>query len=102
MSLSTSSTRPTLRTLADRVFRNPETGELVLWQTPNPPLIVFLLATAVRLLLHPDGGVGTAVSVVAGLALAWWAVDEVARGDSLFRRILGAVVLIGMVVTRLL
>jgi hypothetical protein len=100
--MASASTRSSSRTIVDRVFRNPDTGELVLWQTPNPPLIVFLVATAVRLLLHPHGNAGTATSVVSGIALAWWAVDEVARGDSLFRRILGAVVLVGMVVMRLL
>ena len=38
-----------------------------------------------------------AVSVLAGIGLVWWAGDEVWRGDSRFRRVLGAVVLAGFV-----
>ena len=44
-----------------------------------------------RLAFHPSGGVGTAVSIVAGVALLWWAIGEIGWGDSLFRRILGGV-----------
>lgn len=81
----------------DRVFRDPKTGKVVIAQPPNLPLWIFLAATAVRLVAHPAGTAGTAVSVVAGLALAWWSVAEIGWGDSLFRRALGAVVLAGMV-----
>jgi hypothetical protein len=85
-----------------RFFRNPETGEVVIAQVPNLPLIVFFVATAARLLFHPHGAVGMAVSVVSGLALAWWSVDEILRGDSPFRRVLGGVVLVGMIVSLLM
>lgn len=76
-----------------RFFRNPETGEVVVAQLPNLPLAVFLAATAVRLVLSPEGTAGTVVSVVGTAGLAWWAADEILRGDSPFRRVLGAVVL---------
>ena len=81
----------------DKIFRNPDTGELAIVQLPNLPLAVFLLATAVRMAAHPEGAAGTAVSVVSGLALGVWSIDEIARGDSLFRRLLGAAVLVTMV-----
>jgi hypothetical protein len=42
------------------------------------------------------------VSIVAALSLAAWAVLEIARGESLLRRVLGAVVLVGGVVSYLL
>lgn len=93
MSSSTSSP-----SLVDRVFRNPDTGELVIAQWPNLPLAIFLVATAARLLLHPGGAAATAVSVLGGAALVWWAVDEVLRGESLFRRLLGGVVLLVTIV----
>jgi hypothetical protein len=80
-----------------RFFRNPDTGEVVVVQPPNVPLWLFLAATAVRLLLHPSGALGTAVSVVSTLSLVVWAVLEIARGESPFRRALGAVVLAGTV-----
>jgi hypothetical protein len=80
-----------------RFFRNPETAKLVIVQFPNIPLAIFLLATLARIAFHPHGAGATAVSVVAGIGLGWWAVEEIARGDSPFRRVLGGAVLIGFV-----
>jgi hypothetical protein len=80
-----------------RFFRNPETGELAVVQTPNIPLAVFLVASVARMMLHPAGGVGTVVSVVAAASLVVWAALEIFRGDSPFRRVLGGVVLLGSV-----
>lgn len=100
MAASSPTTRPEQndRTVFDKIFRNPDTGELAIAQLPNLPLAVFLVATAVRLAAHPEGTAGTAVSVVSAVALGIWSIDEIARGDSLFRRMLGAVVLVTMVV----
>ena len=81
----------------DRFFRNPETGRIVIAQLPNLPLGIFLVATAVRLVLRPDGAAGTVTSVVGTIGLVWWAVDEVVRGDSPFRRVLGGAVLVSVV-----
>jgi len=88
----------THRSPISRFFRNPDTGELVVVQMPNIPLWTFLAATAVRMLLRPHGAAGTALSIVSSASLAVWAVAEIARGASPFRRVLGAVVLVGMVV----
>ena len=79
----------------DRIFRNPETGQVVIAQAPNLPLIIFLVASVVRLVFPAAG-------IVAAIALAWWSVAEIGWGDSLFRRFLGAAVLVGMVVGRVL
>src|SRR3954468_8449999 len=75
-------------------FRNPETGDVVVAQPPNVPLVLFLVATAVRLLASPHGTLATAVSVVGTGSLAVWAALELARGDSPFRRVLGGAVLV--------
>ncbi|HUP87361.1 MAG TPA: hypothetical protein VM143_17035 [Acidimicrobiales bacterium] len=85
--------------LFDRIFRNPKSGDVVIAQLPNVPLGIYLAATAARLALHPRGTMGTIVSIVGALALAWWAVGEIGWGESLFRRLLGAVVLAGVVVS---
>jgi hypothetical protein len=90
------------RSAIGRFFRNPKTGELVVAQLPNLPLSVWLAATLARLVLTPHGSVGTALSVVATVSLAVWAVLEVARGDSPFRRVLGGLVLAGVVIALLL
>jgi hypothetical protein len=83
------------RSLVGRFFRNPETGQLVIMQLPNLPLAIFLLATVARLVFRPDGAAGIAVSVIAGVSLVWWSLDEIVRGESPFRRVLGAIVLVG-------
>ena len=62
-------------------FRNPETGRIVIAQWPNAPLWAWLVATVLRW------------RVVALVALVVWAVLEVWKGESPFRRVLGAVVL---------
>lgn len=82
------------RSLVDRFFRDPDTDEVVVVQMPNIPLWLFLIATAVRTLVHPAGVLGTGVSLIAQVSLAVWAVLEIAKGESPFRRVLGAVVLI--------
>jgi hypothetical protein len=81
-----------------RFFRNPETGDLVLAQWPNPPLWAFIGASVVRRVLHPHGTVGTVVSAVATVGLVVWAGLEVARGESPFRRVLGGIVLLVVLV----
>jgi hypothetical protein len=80
-----------------RLFRSPETGRLVIVQRPNAALVVYLAATAMRLVLRPEGAAGWATAAVGTAALAWWATDEVARGESPFRRVLGLAVLAGLV-----
>jgi hypothetical protein len=82
-----------LTTRLGQLFRNPDTGDVVVAQKPNLPLWVFLAATAVRLVFRPEGTLGATVRVVGTLAIVVWALLEIARGDSPFRRVLGAVVL---------
>lgn len=83
-------------------FRNPDTGAIVVAQSPNLPLSAFLAATAARLVFQPDGTAGTVVSIVATTAIAVWALFEIAAGSSPFRRVLGAVVLVAALVGLLL
>ena len=84
--------------LLDWLFRDRTTGRVVVAQWPNVPLWVFLAATAARLVARPQGTAATAVSVVGTAGLVVWAVLEVAQGVNPFRRILGAVVLVAVVV----
>ncbi len=83
------------------MFRNRQTGQITIGQVPNIPLVVFLLAWFVRFALDPSGGVATALDVVAWVALAIWAADEILRGVNPFRRLLGAVVMGGLIASLL-
>jgi hypothetical protein len=75
------------------LFRNRQTGEITVAQAPNPPLLIWLLATIARVVFDPSGWLGTALTIVATTALIVWSLDELVRGVNPFRRIVGAVIL---------
>jgi hypothetical protein len=79
------------------MFRNRQTGRITIGQVPNIPLVIFVSAWVLRLVLSPSGGLRSALDVIAWVALAIWAGDEIVRGVNPFRRLLGAVVAVGLV-----
>lgn len=66
-------------------------GTVVVAQAPNPAISVFVIATVLRLL--PAGDYDTELRWIGTGALLVWALDEVFRGESPFRRVLGGLVL---------
>ncbi|HWI74009.1 MAG TPA: hypothetical protein VNT55_18765 [Baekduia sp.] len=64
----------------------------VLVQFPNTPLLVALAGGVVA--RFTDGTVRDVVGVVAGVALAVWALEELLQGVNWFRRALGAAFLV--------
>jgi len=77
--------------LWDKTWKDRD-GHVVIWQTPNAWLIGWAVLTVVSLLVN-----GRSADVLSGLAsasLIVWALLEVFKGDSYFRRALGVVVLI--------
>jgi hypothetical protein len=75
------------------LFRNRQTGEITVAQAPNPPLIIWLVATVINVIFSPSGALGTTLTVIGTGALIIWAGDELIRGVNPFRRAVGAVVL---------
>lgn len=71
------------------MFRNRHTGRITIGQPANLPQKIFQRATIVGVLL-PRSRARDALGETAVVALAWWGVDEVARGVNPFRRIAGA------------
>jgi hypothetical protein len=67
-------------------------------QFPNPPLWVALAALAVALLTSDASTVNDAARAVFYVALTVWAYEELARGVNGFRRALGAVALLLIVI----
>jgi riboflavin transporter FmnP len=92
-----SSTDTRRHSALSRFFRNPKTGDVVVAQLPNPPLVVWLVASVLRWVFSPAGWLGTALAVVATASLVIWSLLEIARGQSPFRRVLGGVVLAAIV-----
>jgi hypothetical protein len=73
-------------------------GRLTLWQLPNPALWVWMVALVLG--WFPLSAThATAVDGVRHGALLVWALDEVVRGASPFRRLLGAAVLATQIVS---
>ena len=71
-------------------FRSSD-GRLVLWQLPNPALCVWMVALVLGM-FDLSATHATAVAGVRHGALLVWALDEVVRGASPFRRLLGLVI----------
>jgi hypothetical protein len=90
-----------LRSAIDWLFRDRQTGAIVIAQFPNRPLWIFLATVVLRRLVPEDSGAFTVLRAVALAALAWWALDEVIRGVNPWRRLLGlagcAIVIAGLV-----
>ena len=81
-------------------FRSSD-GRLTLWQLPNPALWVWLI-TLVLGWLELSAAEATTVDGIRRGALLVWALDELVRGASPFRRTLGGVVLAAQLTTLLL
>ena len=92
--VSTSTTAAPARpgpTSASWWFRSPD-GDLAIAQFPNPPLFVWAGAWVLSRFDLSEAHAAT-VSGVRDGALLVWALDELVRGSSPFRRVIGAAVL---------
>lgn len=86
-------------TLIDRSFRDSE-GKLVLAQMPNLPILVWVAASSLQLILT-SGKIYTGLDLVAFGSLFTWAWLELFQGVNYFRRALGFIVLLGAIASRL-
>ena len=82
--------------LWDKIWRDPE-GKVVIFQWPNVWLIAWAVVTMVSLFTR-----GTVFSVCYWLAdaiLAVWAILEITKGVNYFRKALGVIVLIFVIIS---
>src|SRR4028119_34880 len=86
-------------TLFDRTFRDSE-GQIVIAQPPNLPLIVGIVASLLKLLVT-TGQINLALDIVAFGSLFTWAWEELFQGVNYFRRALGLIALVGLIVWKL-
>lgn len=86
-------------TLFDRTFRDSE-GQIVIAQPPNLPLIVGIVASLLKLIV-PTGQIHLALALVAFGSLYTWAWEELFQGVNYFRRALGLIGLVGLIVWKL-
>lgn len=96
---SSSSPSPSARRVLslDWWIRDRE-GRVVLAQPPNPALAVWLVCVVIGWTGLLEGDRATTLSRVGQGALVAWSLDEVVRGASPARRVIGVVVLVAMLV----
>ncbi|MBN3940914.1 MAG: hypothetical protein V7L21_21475 [Nostoc sp.] len=86
-------------TLIDKTFRDSN-GKIVLGEMPNPPLILWIVASLLTL-IFTTGKINTLLDILANGALFTWAWLELFQGVNYFRRALGLAVLIGLIAYQL-
>lgn len=74
----------------DKFWRDKH-GKVVIWQKPNMPLIGWFVFMIVAKLL-PSGSVRNGTQFLSTAFIFTWAYLEITKGDSYFRRVLGAAV----------
>ncbi len=72
---------------------SPRPEKLILWQTPNLPIIIWFLATVLGKFIE-HGRLHEILAVVAFGAIFTWAWLEIFQGVNYFRRALGLTILI--------
>jgi hypothetical protein len=87
-------------TLFDKIFRDSN-GNIVVGQMPNLPIIVWGVATLLKL-IFTSSQINIVLDAVAFGSLFTWAWGELFQGVNYFRRTLGLIVLIGVIASRIL
>jgi len=82
-------------TLFDRIFKDRD-GKLVIWQSPNILLWGWILFSILGITFKHGAG-HTSLNHLATASLFVWAYLEIRSGASIFRQILGGVVMTGIV-----
>jgi hypothetical protein len=88
-------------TLTDKILRDRAgEGEIVLVQMPNLPIIVWSVASLLKL-FFTTGKISIGLEVIAFGSLFTWAWEELFQGVNYFRRALGFIVLASMILSKI-
>ncbi len=82
-----------------KVFFSDKHGNVVIWQMPNLPLILWFVFMLAAYTTH--GQIRAVLAVASTASLLVWAFLEIVQGASYFRRVLGMIVFIATVYSRL-
>lgn len=80
----------------DKFWRDDQ-GRVVIWQSPNWPLIVWAIFTFLSLFF--SGKVSHGLSYAGTAALIYWSYLEIFKGANYFRRLLGLLILAYSIIT---
>ncbi|MBF2067278.1 MAG: hypothetical protein IGS39_23105 [Calothrix sp. C42_A2020_038] len=86
-------------TLFDKIFRD-NNGNIVIAQPPNLPIILWAVASLLKL-VFTSGEINIGLDAVAYGALFTWGWEELFQGVNYFRRTLGLIVLVGVILSRI-
>lgn len=86
-------------TFFDKIFRDEE-GKIVLVQIPNLPVIIGVITSLLKM-VFTTGKLYTGLDIIAFGTLFTWAWEELFQGVNYFRRALGAVALLGLILDKL-
>lgn len=81
---------------AKKLFQDKD-GRVVVWQSPNLLLWIWVVIKVVTLILN-EGQISTGFEQLSTAVLFTWAVYELAKGVNYFRKFLGLIVLILIIV----
>lgn len=87
------------RNLWDRFWKDKK-GRVVIWQSPNPPLYLWLVFLVVSRIIK-TGTVHDGAGFVSTAFLLIWAYLELTEGASYFRRAVGLTVFVSVVVAKI-
>jgi hypothetical protein len=88
-------------TLFNKLFRDRAgEGEIVLIQIPNLPIIVWSVASLLKL-FFTTGKISIGLEVIAFGSLFTWAWEELFQGLNYFRRALGLIVLASLLLSKI-
>lgn len=87
--------------MLDWAFRNRETGRITIAQTPNAPLLVWIVCVLTTRFLGLPHAADRVTGVIGTVALLVWALDELLRGVNPWRRLVGTVVLVSTALSAL-
>ncbi len=82
----------------DKFFRDKD-GNIAIVQPPNLIISTWALASIAKL-VFPTGSINGGLDLIATIALFVWSGTELFLGDSYFRRTLGVIVLVGMILLK--
>ena len=86
-------------TFFDKTFRD-EKGKIVLVQIPNLPVIIGVITSLLKMVFI-TGKLHIGLDIIAFGTLFTWAWEELFQGVNYFRRALGAVALLGLILDKL-
>jgi hypothetical protein len=85
-------------TFFDNFFRD-RNGEIVIGQSPNIPILVWFAASLLQL-AYKTGRINLGLDILATGSLFVWAILELFQGVNYFRRSLGAIVLVWLLISK--